>query len=234
MFSLVAGFAATAIGLAVGIIITVWPPQTRRAKRAWGGVASLLFTVGVASLLIAAPVKWRWPIAVVQYPIVWLSSGNTPLGAKTAASPIPSPKFGRIPNQADGQALRQCKKELKTAQGQLSDSKTELAKTRQQLNAKYQADATAVQKIIDKDKGPLMALIIDSAAVGIAMAKYQQAVNKLMEFKGTHLTTPWFAADVLQAQNNAWQASEDKDVAVRKLQEDATQLGKALNALDTQ
>jgi hypothetical protein len=230
MFSLVAGFAVTAIGLAVAIIITVWPPQTRRAKRAWGGVASLLFTVGVASLLIAAPVKWRWPIVVVQYPIVWLSSGNSPLRAKPAASP----KFGGIPNQADGQALRQCKKELKTAQGQLSDSKTELAKTRQQLNAKYQADATAVQKILDKDKGPLMALIIDSAAVGIAMAKYQQAVNKLMEFKGTHLTTPWFAADVLQAQNNAWQASEDKDVAVRKLQEDATQLGKALNALDTQ
>ncbi len=62
MFTLVAGFAATAIGLAVGIFITVWPPQTKRAKGAWGGVAALLFISGVASLIFFAPVEWRSPI----------------------------------------------------------------------------------------------------------------------------------------------------------------------------
>ncbi len=229
MFSLVASLAVTAIGLALGIFITVWPPQTKWAKRAWGVVAALLFTGGIASLVVTAPVKWRVPIILVQSPIVWTSPGMI------TASPMPSPSaFGRIPNQGNTLALRQCRKDLKTAQSQLSDSKTDAAKVRQQFDARCKSDAAIVQKIVNADDSPVKALIVDSANAAVAIVKYQDAMNKLTTFTGTHLVTPSWTSNLLKAQNDVWQAGKDRDAAAKKVFDDAAQIGEILKPLNVQ
>jgi hypothetical protein len=163
-------------------------------------------------------------IALAVLIVVGQPEEHAVVQAQATATASPEPK-----------ATRENSRKLATLTAQLKQAEEDKAAAFAKAEKEKRQCENFKRQVKDRVRHIQDTQMIDKVAekatiYAITKQKLADTNKKLEELQGTHLLTPWFAAQVVQAQNNAYEAADAQRAAATNLANAKVELEQELNA----